>query len=438
MPIGYRNGFSIEGKSIKKIKDRQYSWSFFGTYKSDRQELVDSFSKIENGKYILRDESSEELILSDDLVDYFIDSVFIPCSRGWSTVNTMRLYEASMCGSIPVVVTTNTEQEIAFKYEENPPWIFAKSWESAVEICEKLLKDEKELQSTQDQVLLWWNNRIGNIRKSVKECLIENQINKFKNFPKIYCVSLEENFERRNLLLNEFSKYGITEINFSLSKKYPENNHIIESEYLDNEIIKLRGADCSVSHIKTIDKWIKETDEEYAFFCEDDLSLETASYWNFTWDEFYGKLPEDWECVQLFIISEHFKVESLELIGRMWNFWGATAYIMKRDYAKKIVNNYYKDNKYVLNPVNEDPIFCYWNVEVETRTCPIYHKLPLVENILFTGIGKVYNCPLFVENVSIESTFVSGHKAGHLESHETILNSWKLHQQNKSSLQFMD
>jgi len=331
MPLGYRNGFTVEGKDIKRIKDRQYNWSFFGTYKSDREELVNSFSKIENGKYTLRDESSTQIIPSDELVNYFIDSVFIPCSRGWSTVNTMRLYEASICGSIPVVVVSSKEQETTFKYEQNPPWIFAKSWESAVEICKKLLEDEKKLQSIQDEILLWWDNRIGNIKKLIKKCLIEDSLNKLKNFPNIHCVSLEENFDRRNLLLNEFSKYGISEINFSLSKKYPENNHIIEGEYLDDNIINLRGADCSVSHIKTIDKWIQETNEEYAFFCEDDLSLETVAYWNFTWDEFYSKLPDDWECIQLFIISDHFKVESLEISPRMWNFWGATAYIMKRD-----------------------------------------------------------------------------------------------------------
>lgn len=259
--------------------------------------------------------------------------------------------------------------------------------------------------------------------------------NKLNNFPKVYCVGLIENIDRRIELLKQFHKYQINQINFLLSERYPENGHIIESDYMDDNIINLRGMDCAVSHLKMIEQWIKETDDEYAFFCEDDLSLETVEYWNFTWEQFYNNLPEDWECVQLFIISEHFKVECLELILRQWNFWGATAYIMKRDYAKKLIETYHKENRYILNPINETPNVCYWSDNYYAE--PLYHKMPFVENILFTGIGKTYNCPLFVENISTESTFVSGQKFGHIESHESILNSWRSHKENESTLQFM-
>jgi len=452
MPLGYKNGFSIAGKEIKKIKDKQYNWSFFGTKKSDRRELVDNFSEIERGKYALRDESSTDIIPSDKLVDYFIDSVFIPCSRGWSTVDTMRLYEASICGAIPVVVVSDNERKIAFKYQQNPPWIFANSWENAVEICKNLLNDPEKLQSIQDELILWWKNRISQIQELLKQYLIQSSLDKLKNFPKVYCVSLEENFVRRILLSTQFSKYNIMDVNYLLSKKYPGNGHIIECENLhtekdDNIDGVLRGADCAVSHIKNIKKWIEETDDECAFFCEDDLSLETVKYWNFTWEEFYNKLPKDWECIQLSIISDHFKVESLEIQDRMWNFWGATAYIITREYGKRIIDAYCKDDKYILNPLNEEPIHCYWNAaplfggdieNISIEACPIYHKLPLVENILFTGLGRVYNCPIFVENIENESTFCEGHKFGHIESFHSILNSWKLHRQNNLSLQFMD
>jgi hypothetical protein len=433
IPLGYTN----ECKVFQEKKD--LNWSFLGEIKSDRSKMITSFLNIPN-HFVGRS------MPKDEMCKIYSRSIFVPCGRGNSSLDCFRLYEASMNGAIPVVVGSKKEIETTFKYEKNPPWIFATSWEDAVKTCKDLLNDEEKIISIRADILLWWQNRINDIKKIVEKCLIENSVNKLKNFPKIYCVSLEENSLRRNMLLSEFSKYDIAEINFLLSKKYPDNNHIIESDYLDDDIVNLRGADCTASHINMLNKWIEDTDDDYAFFCEDDLSLETVSYWNFTWDEFYSKLPKDWECIQLFIISDHFKVESLEIAPRMWNFWGATAYLMKKDYAKKIVNTYYKNNKYVLNPINETPIHCYWNPDwmfpdqsiVSVECCLFHHKLPIVENILFTGIGKVYNCPIFIENISIDSTFVSGHKFGHLESHESILNSWRLHKQNKLSLQFMD
>ena len=167
IPLAYKNGFDIKNKSIKSIKDRKYNWSFVGTYKSDRQELIDYFSEIKNNKCIVREESDTQVISPDQLVDYFLDSIFIPCSRGWSTIDTMRLYEASMSGAIPVLVSSKEEFELVFKYEENPPWIFAQSWQEASNICKNLLENKDELEKMQQLILEWWRNRVNKIKKTV-------------------------------------------------------------------------------------------------------------------------------------------------------------------------------------------------------------------------------------------------------------------------------
>jgi len=36
----------------------------------------------------------------------------------------------------------------------------------------------------------------------------------------------------------------------------------------------------------------------------------------------------------------------------------------------------------------------------------ISEVMPLIENILFASVGKTYTCPLFVEEVKFQSTFV--------------------------------
>jgi hypothetical protein len=99
----------------------------------------------------------------------------------------------------------------------------------------------------------------------------------------------------------------------------------------------------------------------------------------------------------------------------MWDDWGAAAYLIKRDYAKKIIDRYYVDeNKF--------------NLEIEGTSL-----IPIVENILFAGIGKVYNIPIFVEDVkNVKSTYfgkdlaeINGQGEYHWDSYYWIINWWK-------------
>jgi hypothetical protein len=100
----------------------------------------------------------------------------------------------------------------------------------------------------------------------------------------------------------------------------------------------------------------------------------------------------------------------------MWNDWGATAYILKREYAQNIIDTFCKDEIYCLElPEPND------------------YVQPLIENLLFTT-GKTYTIPLFVENINFTSTFVgkdedinnaTQHKNNHIIAHNSVLNMWK-------------
>jgi len=88
---------------------------------------------------------------------------------------------------------------------------------------------------------------------------------------------------------------------------------------------------------------------------------------------------------------------------------------MTRKYAKRILDHYItKDSKYKLEIPNSD-------------------AQPLVENILFTNIGKVYTIPLFVEENKFQSTFdpgddldvKGGQKNNHYIASKTVLDYWK-------------
>jgi len=231
--------------------------------------------------------------------------------------------------------------------------------------------------------------------------------NKLENFPSVYYISLEESTDRQKNLEEQFGEYGIIP-KAIISKRFAESNDIITGKYSHTLNDGTKG--CVVSHIKAIKEWYEKTDEEYAFFCEDDLSLETIQYWDFTWDEFIDSLPEDADCVQLLTIRSNF--DTFEIRERYWDDWGATAYILTRDYAKKIIDNYIKEDTYHLEIVN-------------------YKLMPLIENIIFTSLAKTYTIPLFVENTEFVSTFENndddvngGQKTNHKVARDLVLEWW--------------
>lgn len=241
-----------------------------------------------------------------------------------------------------------------------------------------------------------------------EEVGLEDQENKLEGFPSTYYVSLEECSDRREELERQFSEYGVVPKSI-ISKKFSECDDKLTGKYLHTLNDGTKG--CCVSHLKAIKEWYETTNEDCGFFCEDDLSLDTVQYWDFTWEEFIYSLPEDAECVQLFAIRGSY--DTFELRERYWDDWGATAYIITRDYAKKIIDTYIKGDTYHL----ELP-----NAEI----------MPLIENILFASVGKAYTIPLFVENINFKSTFVDedddvsdGQKTNHKKSRELVMEYWK-------------
>ncbi len=120
---------------------------------------------------------------------------------------------------------------------------------------------------------------------------------KLKNLPPVHYISVDYCTERREKLHQKFSEVGINHITPHIFNKYDDTQHEIISDYIDRLSIGSRGP--VTSHLKAIKEWYNATDQEVAFFCEDDLSMELVQYWNFTWDDLYNSLPDDWEIVQL-------------------------------------------------------------------------------------------------------------------------------------------
>lgn len=236
-------------------------------------------------------------------------------------------------------------------------------------------------------------------------------MSKLKGLPPIHCVSLEESVSRRNNLENWFEKYNITNYTPHLFHRYQEGDCELVGPLAHMLALGSKGP--ITSHFKLLKNWYRYADEPYALIIEDDLSLETVEYWNFTWEEFFDNLPENWNCIQLSLIREY-ECEQYHFEIRRDKDWSAAAYLIKRDYVKFLLDRYYPDDIFTLD-IKE------------------YNCIPVIEQLLFLSpIGGVYSFPLFVEDCeNTKSTFVNdyanenGQGSFHHSSYRNTIRWWK-------------
>lgn len=248
--------------------------------------------------------------------------------------------------------------------------------------------------------------------------------NKLQNFPPIYYISLKDSTERQSAFEYQFISNGITNINMieAYDGRYTDfckENDIVDGVYFDNMNSGEIGT--TISHLKAIFSWYHNSDSEYAIFFEDDMSIETANYWNFTWQEFVQELPEDWNVIQLSLIKPEIEENDMRLNYRHWDInWSAGSYLIKRTYAKKLIDWYLNDKKYLLK------------IEYNKET------IPYVETTLFTpAIRTAYTIPLFFERIDFVSTFhkhflKETHKNSQIDSSNYVKYWWKIKGQDKN------
>ena len=274
----------------------------------------------------------------------------------------------------------------------------------------------------------WWKTK-GKDKSLDDFKLIKN---KLKNFPSINFISIEESQDRRDILLEMFEKHGIYNATPHIYKKYKDEDHKIIEGPIINDISK--GP--VTSHLKTIKAWYEDTDEEYTFICEDDISFDTVQYWNFTWDEFFNSLPKDWKIIQLCLTREnmfYFFDPEVTLRKRVFCDYGAYAYLISRKHAEKLLKNYYSNDYFHLEYKGNDKE--HREREKDSRA----FLFPHAENLIYSNFGdNNYVFPLFVENISFKSVWNTKNNTGYLNdwlyshSHNEIINWWTTTGQNKN------
>jgi GR25 family glycosyltransferase involved in LPS biosynthesis len=261
--------------------------------------------------------------------------------------------------------------------------------------------------------------------KNQKQRLLKVQNNKLKNFPKVYCISLEESIDRRNKLEKQFAEYNISPI-ITISNRGIDPKDEINGPCVWQLDEGTKG--CLISHIKMIKKWYEESNDEWGFFCEDDLSLETVKYWDFTWEEFTLKIPQNAMAVQMLIVSPN-PFSNFDIKMREWQEYAVTAYILKREYAKRLIEKYCKsENVFDIEILDPRDSKQYYPMPENA----IFEYIGISDGVLSYGKDVTYSVPLFIEDISSETTFPQIESTGefrqkdfHIESYLSVLNYWK-------------
>ena len=200
---------------------------------------------------------------------------------------------------------------------------------------------------------------------------------KLSGMPIPNIINLKECSDRREYIIREFKKYGVTTSTVHLYERF-ENSNV---KFIGNaSCINETPKGVTSSHLLTIKYWLETTDEDWGIFFEDDADLSTTAHWNFTLEEFIERLGTRWECLHLCGIWED-HVAMIPRKREVYDF-GLQAYAMKRSYAEKLVKFYFTE---------EDP---------HTINFRMPHGYPTsTENNVLGSFGVTYTFPLFNHNV---------------------------------------
>ena len=227
---------------------------------------------------------------------------------------------------------------------------------------------------------------------------------KLQNIPHIYWINLEADEQRRIYMEAQFKYWEIE--NHTRIEGFDARGDNDVSSHLKGIIpdgITHNELGCCMSHLKAIKHFYENTDDDYCLIVEDDVSLDVAKFWHFTWTDFFKLLPYDWDCVQLTTICTgdiHVRIH-LKFI----NDFSAAIYLITRHHAAKIMKHHVRGDKYKLD-----------NGVLPRATS---------EDTIFES-GKTYTIPLFLYNMNFPSTIHAEHiQVFHKGPHDALMHYWQ-------------
>lgn len=250
-------------------------------------------------------------------------------------------------------------------------------------------------------------------------------MSKLEGLPHVICITTDDAKHRTENFIKQCERYNITDYSIFSSPRFDSSKFMLSGKYIDKIHENSKGP--VTSHIKAIKHWYDNSQENLVLILEDDVDLSITDYWSFSWKEFEDRIPNNYGCVHLCLLRDSFENIPIKFRSRLNKDWGCQAYLINREYAKKIIDKYYIDD-YTFN-LNVNDVM----IQTELNQYIIYDLFPIIEHVLFEGLGNVYNFPLFIEDIiNTNSNFSDSHDACHTNSYKFIKQWWENTGKNQS------
>jgi len=234
-------------------------------------------------------------------------------------------------------------------------------------------------------------------------------LNKLKGFEPVYVINLKSRTDRFDYITTQLKENNLS--NHIIVEAVDGKNTEWDNLVFNRQSISLTDSElgATISHLSTIKKWLETSNSEYAIIIEDDLSFETVKYWDFSFEDFVKSIKPKYDILQ-FCIIHNFQVNTSFHI-REHRDWSAACYLITREGAKKIIDKYFIDGKYVLPPDHR----------------------ALADFIIYYGF-KCYSQPLFTYSVDFETSITAPnntkedkeHPNGiHHKSRKDVISFWE-------------
>jgi len=239
---------------------------------------------------------------------------------------------------------------------------------------------------------------------------------KLNNIGPIYCINLDGQPERWQYMEDQFKYWELKDYTriSAYDGREDDLSDILTGRY--PEMMTSGEIGCTTSHLKAIKNWYETSDSSYAIIMEDDCNLDLVKFWNFTWNDFYGRIPYDWDVVQIAIICTgdiHVKVHK-----RFVNEFSTACYMITRHHAEKLLRLHVRGNKYKLDN------------GVKPR--------PVADDLIYNS-GNTYSVPLLLYKIELGSSIHPEHiDVFHRGNHDGLLNFWSQRGAQLSVEELMD
>jgi len=160
LPLGHKTGVYLN----KKIKEREYRWSFIGTpHRSSRHDLLFQFSEI-NPSFVFKTKkfNDKNTMQVKEMSKILSSTFFIPCPNGFVHPESYRLYEALQCQCIPIIENSYRYYDRLFP---DNPFLKIDKWLDAKEII--LSWTNEQIKQKTEECNNWWTKYKLNLRQNI-------------------------------------------------------------------------------------------------------------------------------------------------------------------------------------------------------------------------------------------------------------------------------